>query len=102
MATHTEQSVEREVLRVTTICPACRETVFGAEGEGFCRDCFITFPLARQSRSEMLKHFAIKYYTSKQGAFYHRAGCKYLKSISSANLVELAEPFGRPCRCVRE
>ncbi len=90
-----------QVEQQTTICPACREQVFAARGEGFCRECFITFRVPRVSRAEVLKQFSTTFFMSKNGTFYHRSGCKYLKSISPENLIEIAEPFGKPCRCIR-
>jgi hypothetical protein len=84
-----------------TACPICGEQCFGAMGEGYCKDCNMTFQLRKPTRKEMLKVFSLVYYMSKNSPYYHRAGCKYIKNISPENLIEVTEPIGRPCQCVR-
>lgn len=85
---------------VVVMCIICGEEAGFAAGRAYCRECNITFPQPKPSRSDMLSVFLLRYYTSKNSSFYHRAGCKYIQNISPENLVEIAEPLGKPCRCV--
>jgi hypothetical protein len=87
--------------RVELQCMVCEESVYAAAGRAYCRSCSITFPQPRKTRAELLSVFLLRYYMSKQSPFYHRAGCKYIQNIAPENLIETAEPSGKPCRCVR-
>lgn len=84
----------------TIACFICGGEAGTAAGRAYCRDCSITFPTPRKTRKDLLSAFLMRYYTSKNSPFYHRAGCKYIQNISPENLIEIAEPAGKPCRCV--
>jgi len=90
----------QEITRIETRCPVCGEACFAAAGRGYCPECSITFGL-KQTRKQLMQAFLEKYYMSKASVFYHRPGCKYLKNVSPENLIEVSEPSGKPCRCVR-
>lgn len=82
-------------------CPVCGEVCSFAGGRGFCRDCFITFPMPRVPRAKLLESFQLRYFVSKQTGVYHREGCKYLKNAAPENIVVTTEPYGRACGCVK-